>query len=78
MPYRLYQHWPSAPLVWVDAELKGKHRDHCLCFSCNRFSPDDREKNCPRANLLYSFCVLMDMTTPVYECPEFRECGVTF
>lgn len=60
-------------LVFVDSELKGKHRDHCLCFKCDNFDPKDRVANCPVANLLYAFCVLNDMVTPVYECPKFKE-----
>ena len=59
--------------VFVDEELKGKHRGHCLCWRCEKFIPEDRDKNCARANLLYAFCVAFDMTTPAYECPIFVE-----
>lgn len=59
--------------VCVDEDLKGKHRSHCLCFRCAKFCPENREKSCPRANLLYAYCVAFDMVTPVYECPEFEE-----
>ncbi len=59
--------------VWVRRDLKGRHREHCLCFSCERFVPEDREQNCPLANLLYSLDVVTGLTTPVFECPEFVE-----
>lgn len=57
--------------VFVDEELKGKHREHCLCHICGKFYIEDRDKNCKRANLLYAFCVAFGMTTPVFECPRF-------
>lgn len=57
--------------VAVQSDLKGKHREHCLCFNYKNFDPDNREENCPIANMLYCFCVLTGLTTPVYECPEF-------
>ena len=59
--------------VWVREDLKGQHQEHCLCYSCLRFCPDDREQNCKRANLIYRVCVMLDMVLPVWECPEFRE-----
>ncbi len=58
--------------VAVQSDLKGKHREHCLCFQCGKFKPEDRENNCKRANLLYAFCCAFGMTTPVYECGEFE------
>jgi len=55
----------------VRSNLKGRHRDHCLCYACDRFAPDDREHNCPRANLLYALDVAFTMTTTVWECSAF-------
>lgn len=65
-----YEHHGN--MVYVDEELKGKHRAHCLCWSCKLFTPQDRDGNCPTANLLYSLCVLEGLTTPVYECPKYE------
>ncbi len=59
--------------VSVDEKLKGKHREHCLCFRCERFKPESRTDNCRIANLLYAVCVVCDLTTPVWECPSFKE-----
>jgi len=59
--------------VWVREELKGKHREHCLCFSCQLFNIDEPEKSCPIANSLYLFCVTNDMVLPVWECRIFVE-----
>ena len=70
MDYKHYLHhgWN----VTVRSDLKGKHREHCLCFQCARFHPGPPEKTCSRANLLYAVCVQTGMVTPVYECPKFE------
>ena len=57
--------------VSVDENLKGRHREHCLCYRCSRFAPANREQNCPIANTVYSLCVLQNLTLPVWECPSF-------
>ena len=56
--------------VSVDSELKGKHRQHCLCYRCKRFHPGS-EVNCAIAALLYNLCKLQNLVTPVYECSSF-------
>lgn len=63
-----YQHhgWD----VWVKVDLQGKHRDHCLCFSCDKFKPDTSD-NCKIAQAIYNNCVKFGITTPMWECPEF-------
>lgn len=66
-----YEHHGN--LVFVDENLKGKHREHCLCFRCLKFKPDNRDMNCPIANLLYANCQLNKLVTPVWECPIFVE-----
>jgi hypothetical protein len=58
--------------VWVNSELKGKHRQHCLCFSCEKFIPNT-ENNCKIAKEVFKNCVTFNITTPMYECPEFTE-----
>jgi len=58
--------------AWVREDLKGKHRDHCLCFSCGRFKPNS-EDNCATADLLFAVCKRCGLVTPVYECPFFYE-----
>ncbi len=57
--------------VFVDSELKGKHRDHCLCFKCDKFKPNTSE-NCPIAQATFENCVRYGITTPMYECPEYE------
>jgi hypothetical protein len=59
--------------VWVDPTLKGKHREYCLCWSCAKFNPDDGQKNCKIANLLFAVDCAQGITTPVFECHEFEE-----
>jgi len=71
MKYIQYNHHERQ--VWVREDLKGCHSEHCLCYSCTKFRPGDREQNCPIANALFSLDVLTGITTPVWECPEFEE-----
>ena len=59
--------------VFVNSKLKGKHRDHCLCFACSKFTPNNRQNNCEIANICYYNCVLFNIVTPVYECQSFSE-----
>ena len=59
--------------VWVRSDLKGKHRENCLCMQgCKKFKPNDFENHCKKASLLYAYCRLNNMTTPVWECPDFE------
>ena len=57
--------------VSVREDLKGKHREHCLCWICEKFNPNDRNSNCQIANLLFEFDKLHHVTTPVWECKKF-------
>jgi hypothetical protein len=72
--YEKYEHHGN--VVWVRSDLKGKHREHCLCFNCNELNIDNRKKNCSIANALYKLDVKYAITTPVFECPYFdqKEC----
>jgi len=65
-----YQH--HGRIVWVRRLLKGIHRRYCLCYNCAYFHPGD-ENNCVIANAVHALNVLEDITTPVWECPKFRE-----
>ena len=56
--------------VRVRADLKGLHRDHCLCFECEDFAPGTQQ-NCSIAAAIYSNCVRFNVVTPVWECPRF-------
>jgi hypothetical protein len=59
--------------VSVREDLKGKHREHCLCYRCRKFNPGKPETNCPIANLLYAVCLAQNVVTPVWECSQFAE-----
>jgi hypothetical protein len=69
--FEQYEH--HGVMVWVNSELKGKHREHCLCYQCLNFNPGTPEDNCPIANANYALCVLENMVLPVWECPKFEE-----
>lgn len=68
--YIQYEH--HGKTVWVRKDLKGRHREHCLCYDCSKFVPGS-EKNCPIASALYQLDVFYNITTPVFECVEFLE-----
>ena len=71
MSYVKYEHHGKE--VFVRKDLKGKHREHCLCWSCKKLNTQDRAKNCNIANTLYENCKLFNVVTPVWECPFFEE-----
>lgn len=64
-----YNHYGS--LNFVREDLKGSHREVCLCYDCTKFKPGTPEDNCPIANLIYAVCIAMNVVTPVFECPAF-------
>jgi hypothetical protein len=63
-----YEHHGTT--VWVREDLRGQHRDHCLCFDCKRFHPGSAG-NCKIAQSAYEACVEHNIVTPVWECPVF-------
>jgi hypothetical protein len=65
------QYLHHGKMVWVFKERKGQHRQHCLCFICFKFKPGQPD-NCPIAQAVYENCVKFNLTTPMYECPEFQ------
>ena len=67
--YIYYEH--HGKMVWVRKDLKGKHRDHCLCHKCGRFKPDSQDK-CKIADHLFTFCKLTGCVTPMWECEFFE------
>jgi len=59
--------------VTVREDLKGKHREHCLCWrGCKHFHPDNREENCVIAIRTYDNCADHNIVTPVWECPKYE------
>lgn len=68
--YEKYNHHGTD--VTVKSDLKGLHREHCICWQgCKKFNPDGpREKNCPIANEIFNNCVKFNVVTPVWECPK--------
>ena len=68
--FEQYEH--HGELVWVRSDLRGTHRQNCLCYSCALFQPG-QPGNCEIAQELYQLDVKHGLVTPVYECPVFRE-----
>ena len=58
--------------VWVREDLKGRHQEFCLCYSCREFHPGE-PVNCTIAQNNYEKCIAGDMVLPVWECPVFQE-----
>ena len=71
MGYIKYNHHGKE--VMVREDLKGKHREHCLCWKCAFFNPEDRKVNCPIANALFGMNIMYNIVTPVWECEKFVE-----
>lgn len=66
-----YEH--HGALVSVQNLLKGRHREHCLCYQgCVHFKPG-QPGNCEIAQALYDNCVRFNIVTPVWECPKFQQ-----
>ena len=58
--------------VHVLSDVKGKHRDYCLCFNgCKRFKPESSD-NCEIAASNFANCVKYNTVQPVFECPKFE------
>jgi hypothetical protein len=57
--------------VSVISELKGKHRQMCLCYACRFFKPGQPD-NCDIAEANYAVCVKYNVVTPVWECPKYE------
>ena len=57
--------------VAVKEELKGRHREHCLCFSGCKFFKPGQPDHCEIAQATYENCVKFGTTTPMWECPKF-------
>lgn len=70
MVFEIYVHHDRE--VSVRSDLKGEHRNYCLCYSCKFFKPND-PLNCPIALRVYEVCVEEDLVLPVWECPAFQE-----
>jgi hypothetical protein len=68
--YASFEH--HGKTVFSVCGLRGKHRKYCLCFQCSKFKPDKRDENCAIANDVYNLCIAHNLTTPVFECPEFN------
>lgn len=71
MHFERYNH--HGTLVAVQFRLRGRHKEHCLCFQkCKFFAPDEPD-NCPIAQQVYDLCVREDLVLPVWECPMFEQ-----
>jgi hypothetical protein len=70
-PIEIYVH--HGRVVSVRSDLKGHHREFCLCYNdCVRFNPGT-PYNCEIARALYEFNMKYDLVTPVWECPEYTK-----
>jgi len=53
-------------------EMKGRHREFCLCHNfCKHFKPGEPD-NCEIAEKNFALCVEHCVTTPVIECPMYE------
>lgn len=56
--------------VFVRTDLKGRHREHCLCYTCGNFK-EGEENPCEIARAVFANCVKYGLATPVWECPKY-------
>ena len=64
-----YEHHGKS--VAVLESLRGRHKEHCLCYLCKKFHPNT-DANCATAQSLYDFDRQHGITTPVWECEHFE------
>jgi hypothetical protein len=57
--------------VAVFEDLIGLHREHCLCYRCEKYYPDTPE-NCWLAEEIYRMNKKYNLVTPVWECRLFE------
>jgi hypothetical protein len=55
----------------VRKNLKGKHKEYNLCWSCDYFHPQTK-MNCEISQDHYKFCIKNNVVSPVFECPKFK------
>ena len=59
-------------LMSVQAHLKGRHKEHCLCYQgCLNFHPGE-PGHCQIAQKLFALDQVYGLVTPVWECGTFR------
>jgi len=56
--------------MYVRQDLKGHHKDYCLCYSCEKMTPG-KPDHCLVAQGLYDYDCKHGVTTPVFECSLF-------
>ena len=59
--------------VWVRADLQGRQKEHCICWSCRKFQPDTADKGCPIICSVLQLAVQKGVILPVWACPVFDE-----
>lgn len=73
LPFTIIKYEHYGTVVSVRQDMKGKHRDHCLChLGCIHFHPGEPD-NCGIAQKNYEFCVEQKLTLPVWECPKYEQ-----
>jgi len=61
-------------IVWVNPFTENMREKQCMCINdCRNLNINDRGKNCPMANELYTLCVQCNLATIVFSCPVWDE-----
>lgn len=74
-PRRIVWYHHHGRLVATFKDTKGRHRDLCLCYRCEKLKPDDPD-NCRIAQSNLNGCLQFGTVQPVLECPEFKNSAV--
>ena len=59
--------------VAVRKDLKGNHNKLCMCWDCEKFLPQDPDKNCYVNQAMRRQSTAFGITTPIVECVNCRE-----
>ena len=57
--------------VWVRADLQGRQKDYCICWSCRKFKPEAVDKGCPIICSVLRLAAEKGVVLPVWACPVF-------
>lgn len=57
--------------AWVRSDLKGRHKEFCMCWDCKKFTPDTEDKGCPIIKQVLDTAAHHNIVLPVWECGVF-------
>ena len=59
--------------TWVRKDLKGRQKEHCMCWNCRKFMPETDHKGCSIIREVLKLASINNIVLPVWECAVFDE-----